>query len=654
MSTATITRRDCCLAIASAVVAAPLAACSATDGQDGTSASAEATPPTGALAFDMSSWNHDDDNDVWWRVGVAYCTSPASEDYETLGIYVPGACLTGTDNGDGTYTCELAPEGTAGGHTAADAPIVIPVNTAGYAAQPAPTSYSYQSVSSHLEAGFVYVYPGCRGRANGYDESGELAFAGGAPWGVTDLKAAVRFLRYNAALLPGDTDAVFTFCHSGGGAQSALMGVTGDAEAFSPYLEAIGAAGTAKDDPSISDAIAGAMCWCPITCLTGADAAYEWMMGQFATSGTRAEGTWTSQLSGDLADAFASYVGGLGLVDEEGGSLAREASDEGHYLAGSYHDAVVALVERSLNNFLADTEFPYTPSSTTMADGGFGGGLTDGAAGGESLGEAPSGDGGLPDGTSMGDGELPDGGPLSDGELPDSSAEGAPSGEGMAAGISSEGSGESDVTYQSAAEYVAALNADETWVTYDESSNTATVTSLGGFVRACKSPSKDVGAFDDVNRSQAENDLFGNSESDALHFDAIMAGLLEKNAGSYAELEDWDAELPSAYAGDLELLDDKGVSVTERVATYDPMAYLCAGESLYGTSAVAPHWRISTGIEQGDNSLTTEMNLALALDATDGVSDVDFETVWGQGHATAERTGDSATNFIAWVEECVG
>lgn len=575
-------------------------------------------------------------------MGVAYCTSPASEDYETLGIYVPGAYLTGTDNGDGTYTCELAPEGTAGGHTAADAPIVIPVNTAGYAAQPAPTSYSYESVSSYLEAGFVYVYPGCRGRANGYDESGELTFAGGAPWSVTDLKAAVRFLRYNAALLPGNTDAVFAFGHSGGGAQSALMGVTGDAETFSPYLESIGAAGTAEGDPSISDAIAGAMCWCPITCLTGADAAYEWMMGQFATSGTRAEGTWTSQLSGDLADAFASYVGGLGLVDEEGASLALEASDEGHYLSGSYHDAVVALVERSLNNFLADTEFPYTPSSTTMADGGFGGGLTDGAAGGEGLGGAPS-----------GDGELPDGGPSADGELPDGSAEGAP-GAGMAAGTSSEGSGESDVTYESAAEYVAALNADETWVTYDESTNTATVTSLGGFVRACKSPSKDVGAFDDVNRSQAENDLFGNSESDALHFDSIMAGLLESNADAYAQLEDWDAELPSAYAGDLELLDDEGTSVTERVATYDPMAYLCAGESLYGTSTVAPHWRIRTGIEQGDTSLTTEMNLALALDATDGVSEVDFETVWGQGHTTAERTGDSTSNFIAWVEECAG
>lgn len=55
MSTANITRRDCCLAIATAALTAPLAACSATGEQDDASSSAEAPLPTGALAFDMSS-----------------------------------------------------------------------------------------------------------------------------------------------------------------------------------------------------------------------------------------------------------------------------------------------------------------------------------------------------------------------------------------------------------------------------------------------------------------------------------------------------------------------------------------------------------------------------------------------------------------------
>ena len=30
---------------------------------------------------------------------------------------------------------------------------------------------------------------------------------------------------------------------------------------------------------------------------------------------------------------------------------------------------------------------------------------------------------------------------------------------------------------------------------------------------------------------------------------------------------------------------------------------------------------------------------------------VDFATVWRQDHTMAERTGDGAANFIAWVKE---
>ena len=48
----------------------------------------------------------------------------------------------------------------------------------------------------------------------------------------------------------------------------------------------------------------------------------------------------------------------------------------------------------------------------------------------------------------------------------------------------------------------------------------------------------------------------------------------------------------------------------------------------------------------------SELNLALALEANSDVADVDFATVWEQGHTTAERTGSSGENFRAWVEDC--
>ncbi len=42
-----------------------------------------------------------------------------------------------------------------------------------------------------------------------------------------------------------------------------------------------------------------------------------------------------------------------------------------------------------------------------------------------------------------------------------------------------------------------------------------------------------------------------------------------------------------------------------------------------------------------------------AFDDYDGVEDVDFETIWNQGHTEAEDSGDASDNFISWVQECV-
>lgn len=159
----------------------------------------------------------------------------------------------------GTYTCELNSDVKVNGYTAQTAPIVMPTETPGYSAQAALTGYT--SLAECMEAGFVYVHAGCRGRD------------AGAPAGVTDLKAAVRYLRYVDDIMPGDAEKIFVFGMSGGGAQSALVGATGDSGLYDPYLEQIGAV------QGVSDAVYGSMDWCPITNLDSADEAYEWMMG---------------------------------------------------------------------------------------------------------------------------------------------------------------------------------------------------------------------------------------------------------------------------------------------------------------------------------------------------------------------------------------
>lgn len=579
-----------------------------------------------SLKFDNTVWNYDAENDVYWQLGVGYCTDPESVEYETMGIYIPGAYMTGVKNDDGTYTCTINKEGKINGYTAETAPIVFPVNTAGYSAQAAPTDYNYNGLSSYLDEGFIYVYAGMRGRSNGYDTNGNLTYSGGAPWGVTDLKAAVRYYRYNAELLPGDGERIFTFGHSGGGAQSGLMGATGDSELYYEYLTSIGAAMFDEEGNYISDSIMGAMTWCPITSLDYANEAYEWNMGQYFETGTRAEDTWTSALSKDLAESFATYINALGLKDEQGKVLTLEASENGIYAAGSYYDYILSVIETSLNNFLSDTQFPYTKGSGKfMGDGGFAG-----AGGGANGGSGrPSGDG------------MPSRGDI-------------PNGEGMPGGMNgNKGTTQETTTYETVQDYIDALNADGEWVKYNATTNTATITSIEDFVTHNKNASKSVAAFDDLNRKQAENMVFGNDESDALHFDSVLAQLLEDNQAKYAAFVDWNASYIQAYVDDLTALDKFGNSIEYRQNMYNPMYYISDYYEGYGTSKVAPYWRIHTGIEQGDTAVTVEANLALALEQYTGIESVEFETVWGQGHTKAERTGDSTENFIQWVGQCV-
>ena len=589
-----------------------------------------------AYALDAAAWSYDSDNDVYYQIGVQYCASPQAPTYESMGIYVPGAYFDATDNGDGTFTCAKSASGTVGGYTAETAPVVMPINTAGYSAQAAPTEYSANGITTYTQAGFVYVFAGCRGR-NLKDDA-----CGAAPWGVTDLKAAVRALRYNDELIPGDKGRIFSFGHSGGGAQSAVLGASGDAAGYDDYLAAIGAPTSDAAGAQLSDAIFGAMCWCPITCLMSADAAYEWNMGQFASSGTRAEGTFTRQLSQDLAAEYATYINALGLTDENGTALELADGGEGVACAGSYYEQVVAQVEASLNNFLADTEFPYTPSNSFNADMGAGGGGMGGMGGSGAPGGKP------PSGAPSGEGQSGASSESSGTSSSKSSGAGAMGGTPEASGQTS---GES-TTYETAADYIAVLNGDSAWITYDESTNTATISGLAGFVNACKSPTKSVGAFDALDRSQAENAVFGNDGNEGLHFDDMMAVLLSNNADAYAELSDWDSGYPQAYADDLAYTDAQGKSSDFRQQIYDPLYYLSDAYEGAGTSTPAAHWRIRTGITQGDTALTTEMNLALALGMSKDVDDVDFATVWGQGHTMAERTGSSTDNFIAWVNDC--
>ena len=250
--------------------------------------------------IDMSKWLYSEDQEVYYQIGVSYCEKPADETYEKLSVFVPAAYMDGTANGDGTFTCNLNGK-EINSYTSSTAPIVMPINTPGYASDPAFENdeelirHVLGEVTKYTSTGFVFVHSGCRG----IDE--------GAPAGVTDLKAAIRYLRYCDDVIAGDAEKLFVFGMSGGGAQAAILGAAGDSELYTPYLKSIGAV------EGVSDAVAGSMCWCPITNLDTADASYEWMMGT-TRSGLSDE---EQQISDKLAQAYASYVNSAGFTDEE-------------------------------------------------------------------------------------------------------------------------------------------------------------------------------------------------------------------------------------------------------------------------------------------------------------------------------------------------
>ena len=567
---------------------------------------------TNLSKIDNTQWQYNEEDNVYYQLGIQYCENPADTNYEELAVIVPAAYMDATDNGDGTYTCTLNTTAEINGYTAETAPIVFPVNTPGYAAQSPMTEYS--SVSEYTDAGFIYVHAGCRGRD------------AGAPAGVTDLKAAIRYIRYNDGNIAGDMDSIFTFGMSGGGAQSALLGVTGDSELYNDYLEAIGAV------MGVSDAVLGSQGWCPITSLDSADEAYEWMMGTTRTGLSDEE----QSISDGLTAAYAEYINSLGLTDSEGNVLTLESGEDGRYQSGSYYDYMVSVIEESLNNFLAYTSFPYDADASSQGhqagmgpggQGGFGGGPGGNKEGFE--GQKPD---GAPDQAEGG--EISEKNDTKTGEVDFTAIDDIARTENNS-GVSISG------TYETAQDYIDALNANGTWVIYDASTNTAKITSISDFAEAVKTASKGIAAFDQLDESQGENILFGYGDGQGAHFDSMLAEVLSELGSDYA----------SDFVEDLSTEDAVGHTVEYRLNMYSPLYYLLSGSEGYQSSNVAKYFRINTGLWQSDTAVNTEANLVLALQNYG--SNVDYSFVWGQEHTMAERSGDSTTNFIDWVNECV-
>ncbi len=236
---------------------------------------------------------------------VAYCLRPEAPKEQCMNIFVPEIYL----NEDGS----VGGRSHENGFTAATVPVIFENGLAGYQeAEPFGIEDHRSAAKTFLEAGFVYVSCGCRGRSSLNQEG---VRCGKSPLSLADLKAGVRFLKHLSGVIPGDMGKIISVGISAGGAMSSLLGVTGNSPLYDKELERMGAILTETDH------IFAAQCYCPIIDLDHADLAYEWMFqGKTHYTGMPFVGfgegeltPYTKTLSQKMAAVYPAYFNSLGL-----------------------------------------------------------------------------------------------------------------------------------------------------------------------------------------------------------------------------------------------------------------------------------------------------------------------------------------------------
>ncbi|MBQ9272041.1 MAG: hypothetical protein IJ218_07240 [Alphaproteobacteria bacterium] len=495
--------------------------------------------------INMKQWQYNESDKVYYQLGIPYCGNPKDADLAKMAIFVPEKFLNCTANAaQKTYSCKPNNAALVNFFTIHTAPIVLPIETVDYQKIPALTKY--QNVSDYTNAGAVYVHIGSRG------------IEAPAPAMVADYKAAIRFLRYNKANIPANTDLIFTFGVGAGGTISSILGASGDSPLYLQYLENIGAI------MSVGDSVRGVMTWYPTVDFASENAAYEWGIG-FARKGiSRAE----HQLSVALARDYVNYINNAGMLNKRRQPMFLQYSEKGTYLAGPYYDFVQSTIEDALTVFLRKTPFPYTPPRRKYV---FGKGYVDSVA-----------------------------------------------------ELNLQG------TFLTVRQYVKALNEKRPWVKYDYNERFATIRSVEDFVFSFKPVTQNIAFFDNPERNTIANKLFKTEEHLGLHFDEMLAKAMQNT--------------PTAknYAQDLITQDALGVVLRNRRDMYSALYYLMPSSKGYGTSKVAPYWRIRGGFLQSENSMTDEINLYLLLIGRQGVRYVDFEMFWAQ-----EQTDLNTDNTVS-------
>lgn len=236
-------KRSLALLLASAVSAAcTVATCGASAAQQQNSTAAEGLA---GLNFDANRYESQsldvDGRTIAVRAyeNVVYVARPVDTAYQVMNIYVPEAYFQGRLIG--AFSAQTAPiffpnqvggympakPGTPAGRGDPPDAGTAPAGSGGSAAGGSRPS----AIAVALSRGYVVASPGARGRTT---RNADGLYTGKAPAAIVDLKAAVRYLRYNDAHMPGNAEKIISNGTSAGGALSALLAPAATAPIMSP------------------------------------------------------------------------------------------------------------------------------------------------------------------------------------------------------------------------------------------------------------------------------------------------------------------------------------------------------------------------------------------------------------------------------------
>lgn len=271
-------------------------------------------------------------------------------------------------------------------------PILFLVNNSGWTVNSYTTATkvvdgkAYVSDSDTDHVGYAlsrnYVIVTCGARSRG-DKTGS-EYLVHAPATITDTKAVIRYLRYNADRLPaGDPEKIVISGTSGGGALSAIVAASGNSPDYFASLYEIGAAGVEKVGEeyvsTISDRVFATIAYCPINDLQQADAAYE-----FTYNATRCrilaeniiakDSTQTPfqfappedysyddlmAASDALKQEYGAYVDSLGLLKADGEPLTGE-NLRGEIIRLLEEELAETIAQSGAEQMMADLDTPLT------------------------------------------------------------------------------------------------------------------------------------------------------------------------------------------------------------------------------------------------------------------------------------------------------